>query len=152
MMSWCTEMTDTALQRFSFDTVFEDDGRVIAPVRPKKAFTADEVELIRAQCFAEGEHSAVTIAQQAQAVALSQIAAAAQGALGGLAIVAHEHRAGSARLAVAAAGKIADAALARFPEAPIAATLDSLAREIEAVPKLIVRAPAAHLDSMRAAL
>ena len=145
-------MTQAALQRFSFDTVFETDGRVIAPPRPKKVFSPDEVELIRAQCFAEGERSAVSVAQQAQAVALSQIAAAAQGALGGLAMVAHEHRAGAAKLALAAARKIADAALERFPEAPIAAAVEALAREVEAVPKLIARAPAAHADAMRAAL
>ena len=140
------------LQRFSFDTVFQDDGRVIAPVRPKKAFTPEEVELISAQRFAEGERSAVAIAQQVQAAALSQIAAVAQGALNSLAMVAHEHRSGSARLALAAAGKLADAALGRFPEAPIAAALEALAREIEAVPKLIVRAPAEQIEPMRAAL
>ena len=61
-MSWCTEMaTDTditAARRFSFDTVFEDNGRVIAPARPKKTFTAEEVEAIRMQAYAEGERSA----------------------------------------------------------------------------------------------
>ena len=140
------------LQRFGFDTVFEENGRVIAPVRPKKNFTADEVEAIRAECFAEGQRSAVAQAQEALAFAVSQIAGAAQGALGGLAMVAHEHRAGSARLALAAAGKIADAALLRFPEAAAAAALDQLAREIEAVPKLIVRANPDHLQAMQAAL
>jgi flagellar assembly protein FliH len=140
------------LQRFGFDTVFEENGRVIAPLRPKKNFTADEVEAIRAECFAEGQRSAVAQAQEALAFAVSQIAGAAQGALGGLAMVAHEHRAGSARLALAAAGKIADAALLRFPEAPAAAALDQLAREIEAVPKLIARANPDHLEAMQAAL
>lgn len=141
-----------AVQKFTFDTVFEDNGRVIAPVRPKKTFTVEEVEAIRKECFAEGERSATALAQQAQALALQQIAAAAQGALGGLAMVAHEHRAGSARLALAAARKIADAALDRFPEAPIAAALDALAREVEAVPRLVARCPAAHEDGVRAAL
>jgi flagellar assembly protein FliH len=140
------------LPRFAFDTVFEDNGRVIAPVRPKKNFTAEEVEAIRVECFAEGQRSAVAEAQKSLALAVSQIAGAAQGALGGLAMVAHEHRAGSARLALAAAGKIADAALLRFPEAPAAAALDQLAREIEAVPKLIVRAQADQMEAMQAAL
>jgi flagellar assembly protein FliH len=144
-------MTDT-LQRFSFDTVFEDNGRVIAPVRPKKSFTPEEVEAIRAECFAEGQRSTVAQAQEALAFAVSQIAGAAQGALGSLAMVAHEHRAGTARLALAAAGKIADAALARFPEAPAMAALDQLAREVEAVPKLIVRASPDHLDAVQTAL
>ncbi|MBV8594592.1 MAG: flagellar assembly protein FliH [Caulobacteraceae bacterium] len=147
-----TETDILAVQKFTFDTVFEDSGRVIAPIRPKKTFTAEEVEAIRAQCFAEGERSATVIAQQAQAMALQQIAAAAQGALGGLAMVAHEHRSGSARLALAAARKIADAALDRFPEAPAAAALDSLAREVEAVPRLIARCGPAQVDAVQAAL
>jgi len=148
-----SEFQDTpAVQKFTFDTVFEDSGRVIAPVRPKKVFTADEVEAIRAECFAEGERSAVALAQQAQAMALQQIAMAAHDALGGLAMVAHEHRTGSARLALAAARKIADAALDRFPEAPAAAALDQLAREIEAVPRLIARCADSQAEAIQAAL
>ncbi len=139
-------------QKFVFDTVFEDDGRVIAPQRAKKHFAAAEVEAIRAEAFAEGQRSAVARAQEAQAIALQQIAGAAQGALGGLALVAHEHRSGSARLALAAAGKIADAALDHFPQAPVAAALDQLAREIEAVPRLVCRAAPDQVEAVQAAL
>ena len=142
----------TGAQKFTFDTVFEDSGRVIAPIRPKKHFTAEEVEAIRKECFAEGERSAVALAQQAQAMALQQIAMTAQGALAGLAMVAHEHRAGSGRLALAAARKIADAALDRFPEAPAAAALEALAREVEAVPRLIARCAEGHAEAIQAAL
>jgi flagellar assembly protein FliH len=145
-------MTETAVRKFAFDTVFEDTGRVIAPARPKKSFTPEEVEQVRREAFAEGERSALAIAQAAQAQALQQIAAAAQGALGGLAMVAHEHRTGSARLALAAAGKIADAALQRFPEAPAAAALDALAREVEAVPRLVARCAPEQLDGVTQAL
>jgi flagellar assembly protein FliH len=141
-----------AVRKFSFDTVFEDNGRVIAPARPKKSFTPEEVEAIRKQCLAEGERSAVAIAQQGQTLALQQIAAAAQGALGSLAMVAHEHRSGSARLALAAARKIADAALDRFPEAPVAAALDALAREVEAVPRLVARCAPEQFDGVKEAL
>jgi flagellar assembly protein FliH len=141
-----------AVRKFSFDTVFEDNGRVIAPARPKKSFTPEEVEAIRKDSLAEGQRSAAAVAQQAQAVALQQIAAAAQGALGSLATVAHEHRAGAARLALAAARKIADAALGRFPEAPVAAALDTLAREVEAVPRLVARCAPAQLEGVRQAL
>jgi flagellar assembly protein FliH len=145
-------MSEAPLQKFTFDTVFEDSGRVIAPLRPKKNFTAEEVEAIRRECFADGERSAVALAEEAQAAALQQIAAAAQGALGGLAMVAHEHRTGSARLALAAARKIADAALERFPEAPAAAALEALAREVEAVPRLMARCEPDQVDRIQAAL
>ena len=141
-----------APRKFGFDTVFQDNGRVIRPVQPKKAFTPEEVEAIRAKAFAEGERSAGAVAQQRQALALGQIAEAARSALGGLAAVAHEHRAVSARLALAAAGKIADAALRRFPGAPVAAALDALARELEAAPRLVVRAAPDQAEAVQAAL
>jgi flagellar assembly protein FliH len=140
------------LAKFSFDTVFEDDGRVVAPVRPKKSFTPEEVEAVRAQAFAEGERSAASIAAQTQAMVLTQMADAARSAIGTLALVAHDHRAGAARLAMGAARKIADAALDRFPEAPLEAALQALAREIEAVPRLILRCAPERLDAMQAAL
>jgi flagellar assembly protein FliH len=142
----------TGLKKFSFDTVFEDDGRVIAPVRPQKSFSPEEVEHIRAKAYAEGERSAVAIAEQAQALALSQIADAARMALGALSRVAHEHRAGAAKLALSAARKIADAALDRFPEAPLQAAVEALAREVEAVPRLMLRCAPDRLDILRAAL
>jgi flagellar assembly protein FliH len=128
------------LPKFGFDTIFEDDGRVIAPVRVQKSFTAEEVAAIRIQCFAEGEQSATVIAQQAQAMALAEIADNARMALGTLAAIAHEHRVGAAKLALGAARKIADAALDRFPEAPIQAAIEALAREIESAPRLVVAA------------
>jgi len=145
-------MNEVAVRKFSFDTVFEDNGRVIVPARPKKSFTSEELDRVRRESFAEGERSALAIAGQAQTLALQQIAIAAQGALGGLAMAAHEHRAGSARLALAAARKIADAALARFPEAPAAAALDALAREVEAVPRLVARCAPEQLDGVKEAL
>ena len=141
-----------SMQKFSFDTVFEDDGRVTSPVRVQKSFNADEVAAIRAQSYAEGEQSAVAIAQQAQTLALNDLAENARMALGALAAVAHEHRVGSAKLAMGAARKIADAALERFPDAPLQAAVEALAREIEAVPKLILRCAPDRLEAMQQAL
>jgi flagellar assembly protein FliH len=142
----------SAPRPFIFDTVFEDDGRVVAPLRPKKSFLAEEVEVIRAQCFAEGERSAVAKAQEAQAARLAEIARLAEGALGTLALVAHDHRVGSAKLALAAARKIADAALDAFPQAPLQAALTALAREIEAVPRLIARVQPDQVAASQTAL
>jgi flagellar assembly protein FliH len=64
-----------------------------------------------------------------------------------LASVAHEHRSGAAALAETAARKIADAALDRFPHAPLEAALQALSREVDAAPRLVVRCQA--LDSAR---
>ena len=141
------------LARFSFDTVFDGEGVVIASTpRPKRSFTAEEVEAIRAQAYAEGERSTTALAEAQAAQALQSIAAAVGQALPLLAHAAHEHRVGSAELALAAARKIADAALERLPTAPAEAALDALAREIEAAPRLVVRTSPELAERMQAAL
>lgn len=129
------------LQKFSFDTEFDAKGAIPhgAP-RPKRLFPADEVERIRAAAFAEGEREAMASIAARHAGALDQIAALCAQALPRLAAVAHEHRQSSAALSLACGRAIADAALARFPEAPVRAALEALAREIDAQPRLVVSA------------
>ena len=146
-------MTSSSHQKFGFDTVFDNAGGVAysAP-RPKRLFTAEEVEAVRAAAFAEGEQQALGSMAALQAQALSQIASAVGQALPRLAGVAHEHREGAAGLALACARAIADAALERFPYASMQAALETLAREIEASPRLIVSAPAEIAEGVQAAL
>lgn len=134
-------------RKFSFDTVFDGAGGIASAPPParKKLYQPEEVEQIRQQAYAEGERSGVVRAEQEAAQALGQIAQAAKAALSALAAVAHEHRSSSAALALAAARKIAGAALERFPEAPAVAALEAMGREIEAEPRLIARV-APHLE------
>jgi flagellar assembly protein FliH len=132
-------MTDATPQKFVFDTVFDGD-RVIPAVRPKRAYTPEEVDEIREAAFAEGQRSSVAQAEAQAAQALNQVSRDVGVALGALAEVAHMHRSESARLALAAARKIADAALDRFPEAPAVAALEALAVELQGAPRLVVRA------------
>ncbi|MDB5420327.1 MAG: fliH, partial [Brevundimonas sp.] len=131
-------MTDQPVhQRFVFDTVFDGGGDVVSSrPRPRRLIPAEEVEALRAQAYADGQQSAIVLAEQAAAAAMHRIAADIADALPTLAAVAHGHRAGSAELALAAARKIAGEALALFPEAPVVAAQQSLAREVEAVPRL----------------
>ncbi|MBL8553607.1 MAG: flagellar assembly protein FliH [Phenylobacterium sp.] len=139
--------------KFSFDTEFDAGGGVaVASPRPKRLFPADEVEQIRAAARAEGERAALASVAAQQANALAQIAAACGQALPRLAEVAHEHRQGSAALAIACARAIADAALTRFPEAPVLAALETLAREIDASPRLVVSADPALADTLKGVL
>lgn len=140
-------------QKFAFDTVFDDAGAVaFAPLRAKRSYSPEEVEQIRRDAFAEGERSAVAVAQAQVAAALSQIATDAQGALGALTRVAHDHRVHAAELSLAAARKIADSALDRFPQAPVAAAMVELAREIEAQPRLMVRVAPDVVEAVQAEL
>lgn len=133
-------MNDTPHRKFAFDTVFDDRGGVAyTPPKVKKTFTPEEVEAAKAQAYREGERSAVARAEQEAAHALADVANAVREAFGALTAVAHEHREGSALLALACARRIADAALSHFPEAPVAAALEALAREVEAQPRIFVR-------------
>ncbi|HKR90355.1 MAG TPA: flagellar assembly protein FliH [Phenylobacterium sp.] len=134
-------MTGSPHQKFDFDTEFDAAGEVayVAP-RPKRSFTPEEVEQIRAQAYAEGERTAITSITAQQMAALSEIARACSQALPALATVAHQHRVGAAELALACGRAIAGAALAHFPESPVQAALEALAREIEASPRLVVAA------------
>ena len=130
-----------APQKFAFDTEFDAAGDVAyAAPRPKRSFTPEEVEQIRAQARAEGERQAITSLTAQQMAALSEIARACSQALPALAAVAHQHRVAAAELALACGRAIAGAALGNFPEAPVHAALDALAREIEAAPRLVVSA------------
>ncbi|MET0273100.1 MAG: flagellar assembly protein FliH [Phenylobacterium sp.] len=138
------------LEKFAFDTEFDAGGDVAyAAPRPKRSFTPEEVEAIREGAFAEGERKGLQSVAAAQARATAEIAAACSQALPKLAEVAHEHRIGSANLALACGRAIADAALERFPEAPVQAAIVALAREIEAAPRLVVSAPAELVDAIQ---
>lgn len=138
-------------QKFSFDTVFDAGGGIAfqAP-RPKRSYTAEEVEQIRRESYAEGERTALASIAAQQQAAVAHLSAACTQALPRLAEVAHDHRVGSARLALACARGIAGAALERFPEAPLAAALETLAHEIEAAPRLTVTAPAELVEKLQA--
>jgi flagellar assembly protein FliH len=146
-------MSGSPHEKFSFDTVFASSGEVAftAP-RPKRAYTADEVEAVRKAAQAEGERTAMASVAAHQAQALAVIANACQQALPRLAEVAHSHRVGSAELALACARAVAAAALDKFPHAPVRDALESLAREVEAAPRLIITADPALAEGLQAVL
>ena len=142
-----------AHKKFTFDTVFGDDGGIASePVRVKRHFTPEEVEVEKIKARAEGERSVTARAEQAAAAALSDIAASVRAAMPALAKVAHQHRVNAAELSLACGRIVAGAALEQFPDAPVAAALKALAREVEAEPRLIVRASAELVERMQAAL
>lgn len=143
--------TETAPRKFTFETVF-DGAPAATSSTYKRLYTSEEAEALAAAARAEGEAAAMRRIEADTARALSELAEAAKAALPALAVAAHEHRAGSAELALACARQIADAACDRFPQAPLQAALAALAREVEATPKLTLRAPPALLERLQAAL
>lgn len=132
-------MSEPILEKFGFDTVFDGGGNVTQTrPRQKRYFSAEEVEAIRARAFSEGEQKALGDMAALQARALTEIARSAEEGLGGLARVAHAHREGSAALALACGRAIAGEVLDMFPRAALQKALESLAREIESEPRLMV--------------
>ena len=135
-------MTQPQHQPFVFDTEFDASGDVVSS-RPtqtvKRVYLAAEVEALVAKARAEARQQAMNEIEGVQAMALAEIGQAVGRALPGLARVAHEHRAASAELALAAARIIAGSALERSPQGPLHEALEALGHEIDASPRLVVR-------------
>ncbi len=140
-------------KKFAFETVFDAEGDVLVNAPRRKTFySIKEVDQARAEAFAEGQRTAIDQAQREEAQQLAAIGEALGRAMGALAKAAHDHRVGAAELALAAARKIADAALDLFPEAAAQAALESLLHEVEGHPRLLVRVTPATVDRIQAAL
>ncbi|NBB50800.1 flagellar assembly protein FlbE [Rhizobium sp. CRIBSB] len=127
---------------FAFDTEFVDGevraGSTWAPTR--RAYLPAEVEAMVAQARVEARQQALSEASGLQAMALSAIGQAVSSGMPGLAEAVLNHRRQSADLALAAARVIASAALDRFPTGPLQSALEALAGELDASPRLLVRA------------
>jgi flagellar assembly protein FliH len=140
-------MTTAPPKKFMFDTVFQD-GHVVSAPRPKRHFTAEDLEQARAEGYADGERSSLVVTETAIAASLSDIAAAIRQAIGSLSALTHEHKVTSAELSLVCARRIAAEALDRFPHGPVAAALEALAGEIAVEPRLIVRANPDQIDRL----
>nr|WP_314187777.1 flagellar assembly protein FlbE [uncultured Brevundimonas sp.] len=128
---------------FAFDTEFDADGAVVRPgawTPAKRAYLPAEVDALVAQGRLEARQQALADIENIRALALTSVAQAAAAAMPTLRAAAQAHREQSAALALAAARAIAGAALERFPQAPLKAALEILAQEIDASPRLVVRA------------
>lgn len=135
---------------FAFDTEFDSSGIVVTPsaFRPtKRSYTPLEVEALVVQARLEARNEALAEVGSIQAMALSAIGQAVASAAPTLAQVAHAHREQSADLALAAARVVAASALDRFPAAPLQAALEALGQEIDASPRMVVRAAGVDDDT-----
>ncbi|MBJ7317900.1 MAG: flagellar assembly protein FlbE [Alphaproteobacteria bacterium] len=128
---------------FAFDTEFDADGSVVreSAWKPtKRSYLPAEVDALVAHAQLEARQQALNEIENIRAMALTNIAQGVAAALPSLRNVAQTHREQSADLALAAARAIGGAALERFPQAPLRAALEALAQEIDASPRLVVRA------------
>lgn len=142
---------------FIFDTEFDAAGDVVRPStwQPmKRSFVPAEVEALVAQARLEARQQALAEVEALRADALSALAQSVAHAAVTLNTVAETHRRQSAELSVAAAGVLASAAFDRFPRRPLEAAIEQLAQEIDASPRLLVRASGldetarAHIEAL----
>lgn len=133
----------TAPRPFVFDTEFDADGRVVQQSEwqpPKRSYSPAEVEAMLAEARLEARQQALNEVEALRANALSVVAetiAEASHQLGG---VVEQHRQESAALSMACAKALSSAAFDLFPRRPLEAAIEQLAEEIDASPRLVIRA------------
>lgn len=128
---------------FTFETEFDAEGSVVRPstFRPmKRSYMPTEVEALTAQARLEARQAALSEAESMKAQAMNAIAQSVAAAVPMLAQIANQHREQSAALALAAARSVAGAALDRFPLGALQTAMEALAQEIDASPRLVIRA------------
>lgn len=131
-----------AARKFAFDVEFAPDGTILqdnsAGVR---RFDSDEVEAERQRAYESGKADSVALAERATAAALKDLAMAAGAALQTLDAESKAMRREAAQLALAAARKIADAALTRFGEDRALSAIEQAMDALRHGPRLLVRVP-----------
>lgn len=128
---------------FAFDTEFDASGVVVtsSAFQPtKRAYLPAEVEALVAQAAADARQAALNESAGMQAMALASVGQAVADAVTALTAVAQAHREQSVAVALSAARVVAAAALDRFPAGPLNAALESMCQEIDASPRLVIRA------------
>ena len=136
-------MTGKSTAKFTFDTEFRGPSDVAsdaARARQKKTMTVEEIETMRADAQAEGTQAASVRAAENIEQAASALVAALKAALDRSHGEIESVRAEAAALALAAAKKIAPAALAALPAGDVEAALRQAMHQAIAEPRITLRA------------
>ncbi len=140
-------MTSSGPRKFTFDQRFDDPGprAQTAQPRAKKFYSPEEVE----EAYQRGRGSLEATAAQSQSLALGRIAEAAMTAISQLDALAAEARAEALNVAMAAARRIADAALDRFPLDVVEHTIRQCLAEAAHEPRIVIRVGMALADDLK---
>lgn len=134
-----------ATRRYAFETVFDADGAILSEGAAAPMYSAEDLARERAAGFEDGKQSEIARAEAQAAAALASLADSAARLT---ARSVEDRRAAmedASRLALAAARKVADIALAAHGEERIAAALDAAFESFIQTPRLVVRvAPGAE--------
>jgi flagellar assembly protein FliH len=131
--------------KFTFDTDFDDRTGDAAggDARARKSFSTEEIEMLKRDAREEGRKHADILATQAVAASIGQVAAAMVAAIEAMDGEVERLRAEAAGLALAAAKKLAGAALNHAPEAEIAEALNVALHHAIGEARVVVKTPPA---------
>jgi flagellar assembly protein FliH len=129
--------------KFTFDIDFDDRAAEEAEARARKSFSTEEIETLKRDAREEGRKQADILATQAVAASIGQVAAAMVAAIEAMDGEVERLRAEAASLALAAARKLAGAALNHAPEAEIAEALNVALHHAIGEARVVVKTPPA---------
>jgi flagellar assembly protein FliH len=127
----------TGARKFAFETEFAPDGAILSQA-PKK-LGPDEVEAACAAAYERGKQDAIAQAERQTAAAAEALAKTATMLLTRLDGESRAMREEAARVALAAARKIADAALDAFGVERASAAIEAAMDTLRCQPRLVVR-------------
>jgi flagellar assembly protein FliH len=127
------------IRKYAFDTEFSADGEIMR--EPPKRITPEEVQAANNDGYVRGKDDATAQAERRTAAALEAIADAASAVLTRLNAESQSMRADAARVAMAAAQKIAGAALDSFGVERAAQAIEAAMDTLRHQPRLVVKLP-----------
>ena len=135
------------LRKFAFETEFAPDGAIVRDAAKK--ITAEEIEAQSVQAYQKGKFDAVAQAEREVAVALQALADASSAILTRLDAESRAMRDEAARVAMAAARKIAGAALDSFGADRAAAAIEAAMDSLRHQPRLVVKLSPQAADALQ---
>ena len=135
------------IRKYAFDTEFTPDGEIMR--EPPKRITLEEVQAANSDGYERGKNDATAQAERRTAAALEAIADAASAVLTRLNAESQSMRAEAARVALAAAQKIAGAALDSFGIERAAQAIEAAMDSLRHQPRLVVKLPADMAEQLK---
>lgn len=137
--------------RYTFDTEFKDEIDVVPEAvraRRRQTLTEAELDALRSSAHSEGMQAGEIRALEAVAAGTREVIHALRAALAHTAAEAEGLRAQSTGIALAAARKLARAALAAFPAAEIERCLRDAMHQAIGEPRIVLRAAPAVAEAL----
>lgn len=134
-------------RKYAFDTEFAPDGAIMA--ESPKRITPEQMQAATAEGYEKGKNDATAQAERRTAAALEAIADAASAVLTRLDAESHAMRVEAARIAMAAAQKIAGAALDGFGIERAAQAVEAAMDALRHQPRLVVKLPPEMAEQLK---